>query len=461
MENTQVMDAPKSLVVKGNQLINSRYTLSLAEMRIFLLILVQIGKNDQEFKRYRIRIRDYAEAIGSRSKSIHKELKNTVRNMLDRKLYIPKEKGGWLQMNLIASGEYIPEDGILEIEITPKLRPFLLGLKDNFTTYDIKNVLSMQSFYSVRIYELLKKEVYHGRGLDIRVEELREKLDIGQGQYKSYNLFKKRVILQAQRELSEKSDLSFEFEEIKEGRRVARIFFRIQKQERPIAGFPLLEGNANQEQKEELIQELRAMGLSLKQAESLAGKKDLEQTKNAIQYTKENYRDRKGTDKEIKNPGAYLIKILESESGKSAFEKAEAEAEAKAQEKEARLKEAQVKIAKEKELLSTLYKAYQESREKEVADLAAKASEKDWEDFESYVRNNIFLAKKFIIKGLLKSEDPEIPHWMGTFLLEQEKPDNDAAFIEYAYRKHGMHLAVDKTRGDLPYKVIGKQEALF
>lgn len=459
MENAQVIDAPGSLVVKGNQLINSRYTLSLAEMRIFLLILVQIGKNDQEFKRYRIRIRDYAEAIGSRSKSIHKELKNTVRNMLDRKLYIPKDKGGWLQMNLIASGEYIPEDGILEIEITPKLRPYLLGLKDNFTTYDIKNVLSMQSFYSVRIYEMLKKEVYHGRGLDIRVEELREKLDIGPTQYKSYNLFKKRVILQAQKELLAKSDLSFEFEEIKEGRRVARIFFKIQKQERPISGFPLLEGTRNQEEQEELIQELRALGLSLSQAEELVGNKDLVKTKNAIQYTKENYRERKGTENEIRNPGAYLIKILEKET--SDFEKAEAASTAKAQEEEARLKEAREKVAEEKELLTNIYKEYQQARNEEIELFAQKAEEKDWEAFEEYARNNIYLSKKFFGGGILKSEDEEIGHWLGSFLLEQAKPDSDEAFINWTYKKHGIHLAVDKSRGEVPFKVIGKQEALF
>ncbi|MEL6255712.1 MAG: replication initiation protein [Bacteroidota bacterium] len=459
MENAQVIDAPGSLVVKGNQLINSRYTLSLAEMRIFLLILVQIGKNDQEFKRYRIRIRDYAEAIGSRSKSIHKELKNTVRNMLDRKLYIPKDKGGWLQMNLIASGEYIPEDGILEIEITPKLRPYLLGLKDNFTTYDIKNVLSMQSFYSVRIYEMLKKEVYHGRGLDIRVEELREKLDIGQTQYKSYNLFKKRVILQAQKELLAKSDLSFEFDEIKEGRRVARIFFKIQKQERPISGFPLLEGTRNQEEQEELIQELRALGLSLSQAEELVGNKDLAKTKNAIQYTKENYRERKGTENEIRNPGAYLIKILEKET--SDFEKAEAASTAKAQEEEARLKEAREKVAEEKELLTNIYKEYQQARNEEIELFAQKAEEKDWGAFEEYARNNIYLSKKFFEGGILKSEDEEIGHWLGSFLLEQAKPDSDEAFINWTYKKHGIHLAVDKSRGEVPFKVIGKQEALF
>jgi len=462
MENNRVLDAPKSLVVKGNQLINSRYTLSLAEMRIFLLILVQIGKDDQEFKRYRIRIRDYADAIGSKSKSIHKELKNTVRNMLDRKLYIPKEKGGWLQMNLIASGEYMPEEGILEIEITPKLRPYLLGLKDNFTTYDIKNVLSLQSFYSVRIYELLKKEVFHGRGLDISVEELREKLDIQEGQYKSYNLFKKRVILQAQKELLDKSDLSFDFYEKKEGRRVARILFKIYKQERPISSFPLLKSNGNDPNKEKLLQELEKMGLSLLQAEETIANKSPEQIHSAIAYTQKSYRERKGTEKEIRNLVPYLLKVLESEARTSPeFEQEEKKREEKKSKNLAQKKKEEALQLKEMEAIKRIYQEYQTKRQEEILVLAKDANASEWEKFEEYARNNIYLSNKFFENGLMKSEHEEINHWLGSFLLDQVKPDSEQSFIDWTYKKHGIHLAIEKGRGELPFRIIGEQKALF
>lgn len=462
MDNTRVFEAPKSLVVKGNQLINSRYTLSLAEMRIFLLILVQIGKDDQEFKRYRIRIKDYADAIGSKSKSIHKELKNTVRNMLDRKLYIPKAKGGWLQMNLIASGEYMPDEGILEIEITPKLRPYLLGLKDNFTTYDIKNVLSLQSFYSVRIYELLKKEVFHGKGLDITVEELREKLDIQEGQYKSYNLFKKRVILQAQKELLQKSDLSFEFFEKKEGRRIARILFKITKQERPISSFPLLKNADRGGEKEFLLKELENMGLTLLQAEEAIASKTPDQIRNAIAYTQKSYRERKGTDKEIRNLVPYLLKVLESEARTSPeFEREEKQRREKNRQELALQKKAKAQQEEEIAAIRIIYQDYQKKRQDEILELAKGASATDWENFEAYARNNIYLSNKFFENGLMKSEHEEINHWLGSFLLDQVKPDSEQSFIDWTYRKHGIHLAIDKGRGELPFRIIGEQEALF
>ena len=45
--------------------------------------------------------------------------------------------------------------------------------------------------------------------------------------YSIYNNFKNKVILQAQKELAEKTDISFEFEEIKTGRKVTGIKFCI------------------------------------------------------------------------------------------------------------------------------------------------------------------------------------------------------------------------------------------
>ena len=58
-----------------------------------------------------------------------------------------------------------------------------------------------------------------------RVDDLKYKLNL-EGKYKSYNLFKKNVILQAQKELST-TDMAFTFEEIKEGRKIERIKFKL------------------------------------------------------------------------------------------------------------------------------------------------------------------------------------------------------------------------------------------
>jgi plasmid replication initiation protein len=76
------------------------------------------------------------------------------------------------------------------------------------------------------MYSLLKQyERLNGREVDLQL--LRSTLGIGKEQYKRYNDFKKDILESTQKELKAKADLTFEFDEIKFGRRVGAIRFRI------------------------------------------------------------------------------------------------------------------------------------------------------------------------------------------------------------------------------------------
>jgi plasmid replication initiation protein len=76
------------------------------------------------------------------------------------------------------------------------------------------------------MYSLLKQyERLNSREVELQV--LREMLGIGKEQYKLYSNFRDRVLEPTQKELKAKADLTFEFDEIKFGRRVGAIRFRI------------------------------------------------------------------------------------------------------------------------------------------------------------------------------------------------------------------------------------------
>ncbi|MRB31447.1 RepB family plasmid replication initiator protein, partial [Bacillus thuringiensis] len=53
--------------------------------------------------------------------------------------------------------------------------------------------------------------------------------------YPNYTNFKQRVLNPSQKELNQKTDISFEFEEIKSGRKVKKIRFIIRSQKRKSA----------------------------------------------------------------------------------------------------------------------------------------------------------------------------------------------------------------------------------
>lgn len=230
-----------NLVIKGNDFINARHQLSVAEMRIVLTMIAQIQRDDVGFKPYRIYIKDFVDAVGTSHKGEYERAREITSNLMKRVMEIPKETG-YLQISFLSSAEYFRGTGYVELSFDPKLKPYLLQLKERFTQYDIRNVLSLQSFYSIRIYELLRQYSRIGERV-MAVDELKEILKLP-ASYNHYASFKRRIVLQAQRDLAKHTDLSFTFEERKTSRKITHIRFIIKsvrsadKEEFPAAEVP-------------------------------------------------------------------------------------------------------------------------------------------------------------------------------------------------------------------------------
>lgn len=129
-------------------------------------------------------------------------------------------------MNWLSASRYHHKKGFVELEFSPQLKPYLLSLKRSFTMYRLENVLLLKSKYSIRLYEILKRWQNFGR-CKFTIEELRGLLDIDKNTLTHYGHLKQRVLIRAQSELAEKTDITFNFEEIKQGNRVVSIVCQI------------------------------------------------------------------------------------------------------------------------------------------------------------------------------------------------------------------------------------------
>lgn len=225
---------PNSLIVtQANELVESRYNLPLGEQRLVLTMISRIQPEDEDFKPYRIGVAEFAEFLGVDKDSAYRECKKITAKLLSRVLHI-KEEGRLLQIGWMSSAEYIDGSGMVNLSFDPQLKPYLLQLKSNFTSCKLTMLLSFKSQYTMRVYTLLKQyEKLKHR--EIEVELLRDMLGIRKEQYKLYTDFKKDVLVSSQKELAEKADLYFEFEEIKYGRRVGAIRFHIFSKKLPAA----------------------------------------------------------------------------------------------------------------------------------------------------------------------------------------------------------------------------------
>ena len=216
------------MVVKSNVLIDSRYKLSLSEMKLALLIISSIKRSDKDFRTYKIYVRDFIQLVESKRSGMYSEARAITKSLMSKVLEIPTEYGH-LQVAFLSSAKHFRGKGYLEIKFDSELKPYLLELKSKYTTYDIGNILPCRSMYSIRLYELLKS--FEGLGKRrVSVDDLRHMLDADNIYIRFYD-FKKRVIEPARKELKKYSDVYFEYETEKHGRYITHISFKILKKQ--------------------------------------------------------------------------------------------------------------------------------------------------------------------------------------------------------------------------------------
>lgn len=220
-------------VVKANKLIEAKGRLGMVEQKLFASLISEIRQEDKDFQLYKLEIKDIAEFINLNSNAIYEQIKSASRNLRNKEIVIEnideKGKKSFIVTSLLSSARYKEGEGHLEVYIDPNLKPYLLainGTETPFTKYMIKNILKLNSSYSIRVYELLKQcEKMKKREFDI--ENFRELLGITD-EYNRFFDFEKRVLKVAETEINEKTDILIKYKKIKSGRKISKIAFTIE-----------------------------------------------------------------------------------------------------------------------------------------------------------------------------------------------------------------------------------------
>jgi hypothetical protein len=176
-------------------------------------------------------VQDFKELTGQKTKRIYELIEEALEDLLKNPLKIPldKEHTKFLMTNWVSSAVY--DTGQISFMIDKRLKPFLLEIKEKFLKYRLENILSLRSSYSIRLYEILKDwyEMYSRYGNKaekiVKLEDFREILEVP----KSYrfNNIKVQILEKAKSELAEHTDILFDYEEIKTGRKVTHLKFII------------------------------------------------------------------------------------------------------------------------------------------------------------------------------------------------------------------------------------------
>lgn len=117
---------------------------------------MQLNRTDEELKSYFISFRTakmlYQWLI------LYRDMDTITDDILTNHVAIKDyQQGKFMKIQWVTACAY--EKGVgLAVKMNPLLKPFLLGLQERYTQYQLENILAMKSVYAIRIYELLMKE---------------------------------------------------------------------------------------------------------------------------------------------------------------------------------------------------------------------------------------------------------------------------------------------------------------
>ena len=231
MDSNKITELRDRTVTKANDLIQkSRFNLSLQQQKVVLYLISQISRNDSEFKLYQFSILEFCRVCGidTESGSIYTNLKNSLQEIANKSVWIDLGNRRHTLVRWIEKPYIDERSGVIQIRLDRDMMPYLLGLKEKYTQYELIYTLHFKSKYTIRLYELIKSIHFHELDEYERVFDIEELKNImGAETYSQTRDFKSRALLPAVKEINLYSDKDLKIEEIKRGRKITHIKFLI------------------------------------------------------------------------------------------------------------------------------------------------------------------------------------------------------------------------------------------
>ena len=227
-------------VVMHNDLIRSKSELSLNEIKLLRLTIMQIMKGDMDFMTYEIPIVELAKLLNIDNHNLYRDIQDMCIHLLKEVVLIgdgnPRHK--WNAFQWVSSCKY--NDGMITIRLHDDLKPYLLELKGLYTQYLLEDVLMLKSVYSIRIYELIREAMrgksYHADNVvsvELSMAMIRKATNT-ETLYKRYSSFQTYVIDKAMNEINEKLNMHIDYQTVKEQRKIVGFIFTISSKWNPI-----------------------------------------------------------------------------------------------------------------------------------------------------------------------------------------------------------------------------------
>ena len=216
-------------VAKSNNLIDASYKLNVQAQKLVLACLGKIDSRPDATpqKEVTLTASEFSELMGIDIKNAHRELYKAA-DALFKSSIILHEGDDEIELYWIQEkAKKIKGEGAIRIVWSDRILRYICQLKSRFTTYKLRNIASLQSGHSIRLYELLMKFNATGERV-IYLDDFKSALGISD-KYPEFKVLNRDVIKPAIDELNQRSDLIIKFDTIKKGRTVAALVFEFKQ----------------------------------------------------------------------------------------------------------------------------------------------------------------------------------------------------------------------------------------
>ncbi len=202
---------------------------SSGELKILDTYLSRIDPRNPNSSLVTFTKKEYAELMGLDSDIRTEQLKAYTGGLLSNVVTIDMPDKGYVQYPLFSEAKcYLDEKSgqvTIEVDCNHKLKAAFFDIaKNGYVRYQLKNIISLRSQYSVRLYPKLKDRPF---GWTVSLEELRQILGATASSYDVFKDFNKHVLQKAIKEINEITDIDVTAEKIRKGRAVVSIKFTV------------------------------------------------------------------------------------------------------------------------------------------------------------------------------------------------------------------------------------------
>ncbi|MGM9763530.1 MAG: replication initiation protein [Candidatus Cryptobacteroides sp.] len=213
------------LVIKSNWLVRkAEYDLTEQAQKILLFFISKIKPDDDDFVEYCVDLHDICDLLEiTFDTNNYSKIEDSILMLTEP--FIVEDNKTVFFFQWIFGGEIDKSTYNFSFHFDPRLKPHLLHLKENFTQFQLSDILKMKSKYSIRLYEYLKSYASVGN-VTVSIIELKKILNT-ENEYVVYKDFRVNVIDKSIAEINRFTPLRISYSPVRTGRFITDLYFEI------------------------------------------------------------------------------------------------------------------------------------------------------------------------------------------------------------------------------------------